>query len=114
MNCSYISQIRQLALNGMVRLKKHAINRCFERDICHRDIIDVLTSNTNAIVETQKATDESPDERILIYDHQNPKEIVIVLMIDFVTIPTLRIITVEFVDNNIWDKRSEPPWLKRK
>lgn len=100
----YISSIRQLAKNTSPLYKAHAFEQMMLRGIESSDVENILTSDTNEIIEIQPPTNSAKDERILIYDSNYPKEIIVVsVMTNF---PRIEVITAEFVDYNIWKKEN--------
>lgn len=111
---SYLPDIRRLALAGKVTFKVHCSQRMIERGIERDDILHILKSGTNEIVEIQVPTLRSPNERVLVYDPAYGKKIIVVLTPLLQIAPDLRIITVEFVDNSIWKSSSNaPPSIQR-
>ncbi len=100
----YINSIRLLAKNTKPLYKGHAFDQMMLRGIESTDVENILKSDTNEILEIQPPTAKSKDERILVYDSQYPKEIIIVtVMTNF---PSIEVITTEFVDYNIWKKEN--------
>ena len=111
---NYLPDIRKLALAGNVTYKLHCFQRMNERGIDRSDVLHILKSETNEVVEIQAPTTKSPNERVLIFDPKYSKKIIIVLTPILVNGPDLRIITVEFVDNSIWRSSSKaPPSIQR-
>lgn len=100
----YINSIRLLAKNNALLYKGHAFDQMMLRGIESTDVESILKSTTNEILEIQPPTTRSKDERILIYDSEYPKEIIVVtVMTNF---PRVEVITAEFVDYNIWKKEN--------
>lgn len=109
-----MNDIRRLASAGFINYKQHCYERMFERGIRRADVNCILTSKTAEIIEVQKPTEKSPNERFLIYDKEYGKDIIIILTPILEPCPELRIITVEIVDRNIWkDISVGPPSLIR-
>lgn len=98
----YISSIRKLAKNTELLYKAHAFEQMMLRGIESEDVENILTSSTNEILEIQPPTNKCKDERILLYDKNYPKDIIVVsVMTNF---PRIEVITAEFVDYNKWKK----------
>lgn len=116
-NQSYIKDISRLATMGQLYYTKHGAERMIERGCKRKDVTNILTSSTAEVVEIQKPTCRSPEERILVYDPNYEKDIIIVLTPDLAVTPKLKIITIEMADSTVWSEvpsPSAPPSIVRK
>lgn len=116
---SDLPAIRQLASNGSFSASDHTLQRMLDRDILYEDVENVLISTNNQIIETQSPS-KAPgkghdDERVLIYDPNYKKPLIVICAILYVPFPEIRIVTVELVKESTWEKRNgEIPGLVRK
>lgn len=111
----YLKDIRKLAKFNRIAYKKHCMQRMIQRNIKRSEIKEILTSETSEIIEIQRPTEISPNERILVYDPTKNKAIIVVLTFVLLNEPELRIITVEYVDSEKWIKKEDgPPSIERK
>ena len=98
----YIQSIRQLAKNTELLCKGHAFGRMMTRGISKDDALNILRSDTNEVIEIQKPDKKSKDERILVYDREYCKDIILVIVMT--NFPRIEIITAEYVDYDKWEK----------
>lgn len=110
---AYLPDIKRLAAAGNVEYVRHGVERMYERGVNRKDVLHILTSKTNEIIERQVPTTRSPNERYLVYDPKY-KDVIVVLSPIFDKNPMLRIITVENVDSSIWRRTGNaPPTIER-
>ena len=119
MTASELPQLRLLANNGCITYTEHAIDQMLEREISQHAVKQILTSQTNQLIEVQspskKAGMQHNDERILISDPKFPGCIIVILIVLIGQAPELRVITVEHASDNKWLKNpNDNPWLTRK
>lgn len=118
MTQSDLPAVRQLARNDAFSFTKHAYDQMNTRDISYDDVKAILISPTNQIVECQPPSNtpgkEHTHERILLYDPCGAKDTIIVFVVLLAPTPDLRVITVENVDNTIWERKVGVPCLARK
>lgn len=103
MDQSYLPDIKKLVSAGQITYKLHGCLREMECGITTQDIFNVLTSTKNQVIEIQKPTSKSPDERVLVFDPTYEKDIIVVLALMITIAPEVRVITVELVDYDLWD-----------
>ena len=111
--------LRLLAANNQISYTSHAVDQMFERGIMRSDVVNILSSPTNQLIEVQSRSTakgkEHKDERALVSDPEYQDRIIIVLVIIFNPIPEIRIITVEHVQDKEWSTHiGDDPWLIRK
>lgn len=104
-----LPDIRRLASNGAFSFTGHASQQIISRGIPYNDVEDILTSQTNQIIECQSPSrmpgKAHTNERILLYDPKSPVDAIVVFCPLFLPAPEIRIITVEMVDSAIWIRR---------
>ena len=104
---STIETIRQLAQTDDVAYTKHAINQMFERSITSVIVEEILGANDNQIIEKQSPSimpgKQHTDSRYLIYS-PNKEDVIVVSLILSQPKPEVRVITVEWVNDDIWNR----------
>jgi hypothetical protein len=89
-----------------------------ERGISVNTVEEILSSNSNQIIETQSPSltpgMEHPDERILIYDPHSCSDVIVLCAILFVPLPEISVITAMYVQDEKWERVSGNPALVRK
>ena len=89
-----------------------------KRDVSFDDVEAILISPTNQIIECQSPSStpgkEHADERVLLYDPCGSKDTIIIFVVLFTPTPDLRVVTVENVDEEIWERKEGIPCLARK
>lgn len=111
--------IRQLVQNGALIIGKHALQRMLQRGVSYDDVKNILTSNTNQLIEYQSPSNtqgkEHPDERVLIYDPNNHTDAIVIASPQLQPQPSIYVITVQKVDNAVWTRHNgQAPCLIRK
>lgn len=118
MTNAHLPSIRRLAQNGAFSFTNHAYDQMLNRDVSYDDVEAILTSPTNQIIECQSPSStpgkEHNDERVLLYDPYGPKDAIVVFVALFIPTPELRIVTIENVDNAVWERKEGTPCLVRK
>lgn len=119
MTQSDLPTLRRLVGNGVLSYSGHAYQRMLDRGISHEDVEDILTSNTNQIIECQSPSctpgKEHVDERVLIYDPNNQVDAIVIVSPLFQPAPDVRVITAQKVDDAIWVRqKGKTPCLIRR
>lgn len=121
MKKSDLPALRQLAANGQIIYTRHGHSRMLERGYFTTDVVNILTSPTNQIIEVQSPSaapgKEHKDERVLISDPMYHVDAAILISMDFATPsnPTIIVLTVEEPKDDKWEKnKDDDPWLVRK
>ena len=121
MKKSDLPALRQLAANGQIIYTKHGQARMLERGYFTTDVVNILTSPSNQIIEVQSPSatpgKKHKDERVLISDPMYHLDAVVLISMDLATpgSPAIIILTVEEPEAEKWDKNKEDdPWLVRK
>ena len=112
-----LKKIQEVARTGGIFFTDHAIQRMGERMIAYAVVEKILTSSTTQLIESQPPSSEPgrehADTRYLLYDPSNGDVIVICAVCG--NPPTVRVITAEYVDYDVWDTQPEEnPALIRK
>ena len=112
-----LKKIQAVARTGRIFFTGHAIQRMIERGIMDDAVREILTSSTTQLIESQPPSSEPgrehADTRYLLYDPSNGDVIVICAVCG--NPPTVRVITAEYVDYDVWDTQPEEnPALIRK
>lgn len=112
---------RQLAANGQITYTHHGLDRMLERGYLISDVVKILTSPTNQIVEIQSPSTapgkQHKNERVLISDPMYQPDTVVLICMDFTNpiAPTIVVVTVEEALDAKWNKcHANDPWLVRK
>lgn len=118
MTRSDLPQFRLLAKNSGIDYKKHALSQMLNRGISTDLVEEILSSNTNQLIETQSPSStpgkEHPDERVLIFDPNASPDVIVVCAITFSPIPQITVITAEHAQKDKWDKVSgDPAWIRK-
>lgn len=118
MDQSDLPTVRLLARNGAFSFTNHAYMQMLNRDVSFDDVEAILISPTNQIIECQSPSStpgkEHSDERVLLYDPCGSKDTIIIFVVLFTPTPDLRVVTVENVDEEIWERKEGIPCLVRK
>lgn len=116
-----LPDLRRFAANGQITYSKHALLQMLARGCLTNDVEQILTSNTNQLIETQSpsaaAGHAHKDHRYIIADPNFSPDTAVVITLDVSkpTAPQINIITVEPALDAVWDKdKSKDPWLTRK
>lgn len=115
---SIIASIRMQAQAGNISYTGHATQRMISRNITSETVERILSANDNQIVDIQspskKVGKEHTDSRYLVYSPNNEDVIVVSLLLSQPK-PEVRVVTVEQVDDDIWDRnKGGNPAIKRK
>ena len=116
-----LPNLRRLAAKNQIVYSGHAIKKMLERGISRSDVINVLTSPTNQLIEVQPPSNtpgkEHKDERDLISDPEYEDDIIVVLAISLrpvTNIPEIVIVTAEHAKDGDWSTHDgKDPWLIR-
>ncbi len=118
MTQSDLPQFRQLAKNGQVNYRVHALKQMLSRRISTVLVEAILMSSTNQLIETQSPSStpgkEHADERVLIYDPKSSSDVIVICVISFLPLPQITVITAEHVQEDKWERVSGNPALIRK
>lgn len=105
-----LPDIRQLASNGALSFTEHASQQIISRGISCDNVENILTSQTNQIIEYQSPSctpgRTHTNERVLVYDPHSRIDAIVVLCPLFLPTPEIRIITVEIVDEAVWIRQN--------
>ena len=100
--------LRLLATNGQINWTVHATQRLFERGIKKEDVVHILSSSKNELLETQPPKREWESERYAVYSLDHPV-IIVIVVVEFVPTPSLLALTAEFPDDKKWIENKNPP-----
>lgn len=118
MQQSDLKDVRLLARNGCFTFTSHAFQQMLDRGISYSDVENILISPSNQIIECQSPSSKRgmkhSDERVLLYDPNSAKDTIVVFVVLFAPSIELRIITVENVNYDIWERQRGIPCLVRK
>ena len=113
--------LRLLAANGQIVYTQHGHARMLERGYFTSDIVHILTSPSNQIIEVQPPSTtpgkEHKDERVLISDPMYQPDTAVLISLDFSkpSSPVIVLVTVEEALDQKWNKcKGADPWLVRK
>ncbi len=111
---------RQLVKNQQIDMTKHAVQQCLSRGYSVDDVVTILSSSSNQLVEVQPPCSTPGkahrDERYVIADPEYSPETAVVTCLDLFdpANPRVVVVTVEPALDKVWKKNKDAdPWLIR-